>query len=159
MNGRSTSVDIRFESWIFACSAPSFSLARTKLEEVARPVVSKTEQTIRRVINDAKLTPEQVDKVILGRASLDAEHLVVVLRGHGGYPLLSFVNNSVVGVADFLVAALATRGGPLLLFLSLLLIDRGPYLLEDPLQRLAPLPDRSGVLPTDRLPEVLSRRA
>jgi len=42
-----------------------YTLTRTKLEEVARPIVSKTEETIRRVINDAKLTPDQVDKVIL----------------------------------------------------------------------------------------------
>ena len=42
-----------------------YTLTRTKLEEVARPIVSKTEETIRRVMNDAKLTPDQVDKVIL----------------------------------------------------------------------------------------------
>ena len=42
-----------------------FTLTRTKLEELARPIVSKTEETIRRVMNDAKLTPAQVDKVIL----------------------------------------------------------------------------------------------
>ncbi|HZW85185.1 MAG TPA: Hsp70 family protein, partial [Nitrososphaerales archaeon] len=42
-----------------------YTLTRTKLEELARPIVSKTEETIRRVMNDAKLTPAQVDKVIL----------------------------------------------------------------------------------------------
>jgi molecular chaperone DnaK len=42
-----------------------YTLTRTKLEEVARPIVSKTEETIRKVILDAKLTPQQVDKVIL----------------------------------------------------------------------------------------------
>ncbi|MBI3858641.1 MAG: molecular chaperone DnaK [Thaumarchaeota archaeon] len=42
-----------------------YTLTRTKLEEVSRPIVSKTEETIRRVMNDAKLTPSQVDKVIL----------------------------------------------------------------------------------------------
>ena len=42
-----------------------YTLTRTKLEEVARPIVAKTEDTIRRVMNDAKLTPQQVDKVIL----------------------------------------------------------------------------------------------
>jgi len=42
-----------------------YTLTRTKLEEVARPIVSKTEETIRRVMSDAKLTPDQVDKVIL----------------------------------------------------------------------------------------------
>jgi molecular chaperone DnaK len=42
-----------------------YTLTRTKLEEVARPIVSKTEDTIRRVMNDAKLAPTQIDKVIL----------------------------------------------------------------------------------------------
>jgi len=42
-----------------------FTLTRTKLEEVARPIVSRTEQTMRRVMNDAKLSPTQIDKVIL----------------------------------------------------------------------------------------------
>jgi molecular chaperone DnaK len=42
-----------------------YTLTRTKLEEVSRPIVAKVEQTIRRVMNDAKLAPEQVDKVIL----------------------------------------------------------------------------------------------
>ena len=42
-----------------------YTLTRTKLEEVARPIVAKTENTIRKVMSDAKLTPEQVDKVIL----------------------------------------------------------------------------------------------
>jgi len=42
-----------------------FTLTRTRLEEVARPIVSRTEDTMRRVMNDAKLTPTQIDKVIL----------------------------------------------------------------------------------------------
>ena len=42
-----------------------FTLTRTRLEEVARPIVSRTEDTVRRVMNDAKLTPTQIDKVIL----------------------------------------------------------------------------------------------
>ena len=42
-----------------------YTLTRTKLEEVARPIVSKTEETIRKVMNDAKLSPAEVDKVIL----------------------------------------------------------------------------------------------
>ena len=42
-----------------------YTLTRTKLEEVARPIVAKTENTIRKVMSDAKLTPEQVDKVKL----------------------------------------------------------------------------------------------
>ncbi len=42
-----------------------YTLTRTKLEEVSRSIVGRTEETIRRVMNDAKLTPEQVDKVIL----------------------------------------------------------------------------------------------
>ena len=42
-----------------------YTLTRTKLEEVSRPIVAKTEETIRRVMSDAKLSPDQVDKVIL----------------------------------------------------------------------------------------------
>ena len=42
-----------------------YTLTRTKLEEVSRPIVSKTEDTIRRVMNDAKLSSTQIDKVIL----------------------------------------------------------------------------------------------
>jgi len=42
-----------------------FTLTRTRLEEVARPIVSRTEDTMRRVMNDAKLSPTQIDKVIL----------------------------------------------------------------------------------------------
>ncbi len=42
-----------------------YALTRTRLEEAARPIVSKTEETIRRVMNDAKLSPTQIDKVIL----------------------------------------------------------------------------------------------
>jgi molecular chaperone DnaK len=65
-NLTSTDVDLPF-----IASDPSgpknlhYTLTRTKLEEVARPIVSRTEDTIRRVMNDAKLTPQQVDKVIL----------------------------------------------------------------------------------------------
>jgi molecular chaperone DnaK len=42
-----------------------YTLTRTKLEEVAKPIVAKTENTIRKVMNDAKLSPTQIDKVIL----------------------------------------------------------------------------------------------
>ncbi len=42
-----------------------FTLTRTRLEEVARPIVSKTEETIRRVMNEGKLSQTQIDKVIL----------------------------------------------------------------------------------------------
>ncbi|MDG6987936.1 MAG: molecular chaperone DnaK [Nitrososphaerota archaeon] len=60
-----------------------YTLTRTKLEEVSRPIVAKTEQTIRRVIDDAKLTPDQVDKVIL----------------IGGMTRMPLVRNFVEGVA------------------------------------------------------------
>jgi molecular chaperone DnaK len=63
-----TSTDIDLPFIASDASGPKnlhFTLTRTKLEEVARPIVSKTEQTIRKVMNDAKLSPEQVDKVIL----------------------------------------------------------------------------------------------
>jgi molecular chaperone DnaK len=42
-----------------------YTLTRTKLEEVAGPIVAKTEETIRKVMSDAKLSPAQIDKVIL----------------------------------------------------------------------------------------------
>jgi molecular chaperone DnaK len=65
-NLTSTDVDLPFIA--SDSSGPKnlhFTLTRTKLEELARPIVGKTEQTIRKVMNDAKLTPTQVDKVIL----------------------------------------------------------------------------------------------
>jgi molecular chaperone DnaK len=42
-----------------------YTLTRAKLEEIARPIVSKTEDTIRRVLADAKLSASDIDKVIL----------------------------------------------------------------------------------------------
>ncbi|QQG48576.1 MAG: molecular chaperone DnaK [archaeon] len=65
-NLTSTDVDLPFIA--SDASGPKnlhYTLTRTKLEEVARPIVSKTEQTIRKVMSDSKLTPSQVDKVIL----------------------------------------------------------------------------------------------
>ncbi len=41
------------------------TLTRAKLEELALPTVKRTENTIRRVLEDAKLTPKEIDKVIL----------------------------------------------------------------------------------------------
>lgn len=63
-----TSTDIDLPFIASDSSGPKnlhYTLTRTKLEEVAMPIVSKTEETIRRVMNDAKLSPTQVDKVIL----------------------------------------------------------------------------------------------
>ncbi len=65
-NLTSTDVDLPFIA--SDSSGPKnlhYTLTRTKLEEVSRPIVSKTEETIRKVMSDAKLTPQQVDKVIL----------------------------------------------------------------------------------------------
>ncbi|HEV2225647.1 MAG TPA: Hsp70 family protein, partial [Nitrososphaerales archaeon] len=65
-NLTSTDVDLPFIA--SDSSGPKnlhFTLTRTKLEEVAKPIVSKTEQTIRKVMSDAKLSPAQIDKVIL----------------------------------------------------------------------------------------------
>jgi molecular chaperone DnaK len=65
-NLTSTDVDLPFIAT--DSSGPKnlhFTLTRTKLEEISRPIVSKTEDTIRRVINDAKMTPADVDKVVL----------------------------------------------------------------------------------------------
>ncbi len=41
------------------------TLTRTKLESLAQPVVQKTERTILKALEDAKLNPQQVDKIIL----------------------------------------------------------------------------------------------
>ncbi|HXW95178.1 MAG TPA: molecular chaperone DnaK [Nitrososphaerales archaeon] len=63
-----TSTDIDLPFIASDSSGPKnlhYTLTRTKLEEVAKPIVSRTEETIRRVISDAKLNPDQVDKVIL----------------------------------------------------------------------------------------------
>jgi molecular chaperone DnaK len=42
-----------------------FTLTRAKLEELASPIVGKVEEPIMRVISDAKLTPKDIDRVIL----------------------------------------------------------------------------------------------
>ena len=63
-----TSTDIDLPFIASDSSGPKnlhFTLTRTKLEEVSKPIVSRTENTIRKVMSDAKLSPEQVDKVIL----------------------------------------------------------------------------------------------
>lgn len=63
-----TSTDIDLPFIASDSSGPKnlhYTLTRTKLEEMARPIVSKTEDTMRRVINDAKMTPSEVDKVVL----------------------------------------------------------------------------------------------
>jgi molecular chaperone DnaK len=41
------------------------TLTRTKLESLAQPIVQKTEHTIIKALEDAKLTPKDVDKIIL----------------------------------------------------------------------------------------------
>jgi molecular chaperone DnaK len=41
------------------------TLTRTKLESLAQPIVQKTQGTILKALEDAKLTPTQVDKIIL----------------------------------------------------------------------------------------------
>jgi molecular chaperone DnaK len=41
------------------------TLTRTKLEALAQPVVQKTEGTIIKALEDAKLTPKDIDKIIL----------------------------------------------------------------------------------------------
>jgi molecular chaperone DnaK len=42
-----------------------FTLSRAKLEALAQPVVQKTEGTIVKALEDAKLTPKDIDKIIL----------------------------------------------------------------------------------------------
>lgn len=41
------------------------TLTRSKLESLAQPVVQKTERTLLKALEDAKLTPTQIDKIIL----------------------------------------------------------------------------------------------
>ena len=41
------------------------TLTRTKLEVLANPIVKKTRKTIQKSLEDAKLTPEDIDKVVL----------------------------------------------------------------------------------------------
>jgi molecular chaperone DnaK len=41
------------------------TLTRTKLESLAQPIVQRTEQTILKALEDAKLTPQGIDKIIL----------------------------------------------------------------------------------------------
>lgn len=41
------------------------TLTRTKLESLAQPIVQKTERTILKALEDAKLTPQGIDKIIL----------------------------------------------------------------------------------------------
>jgi molecular chaperone DnaK len=41
------------------------TVTRTKLESLAQPIVKKTEKTIVKALEDAKLTPNDVDKIIL----------------------------------------------------------------------------------------------
>ncbi len=41
------------------------TLTRTKLESLAQPIVEKTRPTLLKALEDAKLTPQQVDKIIL----------------------------------------------------------------------------------------------
>ena len=61
-----TDIDLPF---IFAdSSGPKnlhVSISRAKLEELAEPIVEKTGRTITRALEDAKLTPQGVDKIIL----------------------------------------------------------------------------------------------
>jgi molecular chaperone DnaK len=42
-----------------------FTLTRARLEGLAQPIVQKTERTIVKALEDAKLTPKNVDKIIL----------------------------------------------------------------------------------------------
>uniref|UniRef100_A0A7C3ILM6 Chaperone protein DnaK n=1 Tax=Candidatus Methanomethylicus mesodigestus TaxID=1867258 RepID=A0A7C3ILM6_9CREN len=61
-----TDIDLPF---IYAdASGPKnlhMTITRTKLEELAQPIIYRTEQTLMRALQDAKLTPAQIDKIIL----------------------------------------------------------------------------------------------
>jgi len=61
-----TDIDLPF---IFSdASGPKhlhLALTRAKLESLAQPIVQKTEKTLIRALEDAKLTPKDIDKIIL----------------------------------------------------------------------------------------------
>jgi molecular chaperone DnaK len=62
----STDIDLPFLT--VTSSGPQhlhLTLTRTKLESLAQPIVQRTERTILKALEDAKLTPTQVDKIIL----------------------------------------------------------------------------------------------
>ncbi len=62
----STDVDLPFIS--SDSSGPKhlhLAVTRTKLESLAQPIVQKTQKTILKALEDAKLTPTDVDKIIL----------------------------------------------------------------------------------------------
>lgn len=62
----STDIDLPF---IYSdASGPKhlhFTLTRAKLESLAGPIVQKTEKTIIKALEDAKLTPKDIDKIVL----------------------------------------------------------------------------------------------
>jgi len=61
-----TDIDLPF---IFSDTSGSkhlhFTLTRSKLESLVQPIVQKTERTIIKALEDAKLTPKDIDKIIL----------------------------------------------------------------------------------------------
>jgi molecular chaperone DnaK len=62
----STDIDLPFISTY--ASGPKhlhFTLTRAKLETLAQPIVQKTERTLVKALEDAKLTPKNIDKIIL----------------------------------------------------------------------------------------------
>jgi molecular chaperone DnaK len=61
-----TDIDLPFISTY--ASGPKhmhFTLTRAKLETLAQPIVQKTERTLVKALEDAKLTPKNIDKIIL----------------------------------------------------------------------------------------------
>jgi molecular chaperone DnaK len=62
----STDIDLPF---VFSDSAGPkhlhFTLTRAKLEALAQPIVEKTQATIVKALEDAKLTPQGIDKIIM----------------------------------------------------------------------------------------------
>jgi len=61
-----TDIDLPFLST--ASSGPKhlhLTLSRAKLEALAQPIVEKTERTMVKALEDAKLTPKDIDKIIL----------------------------------------------------------------------------------------------
>ena len=65
-NLTSTEIDLPFiASDATGAKNLHYVLSRAKLEELARPIVERAREPILRVVQDAKLTPKDIDKVIL----------------------------------------------------------------------------------------------
>ena len=62
----STDIDLPFlTADASGAQALHLTLTRTKLESLAQPIVQRTQPTLLKALEDAKLNPQQIDKIIL----------------------------------------------------------------------------------------------